>query len=71
MSIKKSINISSSAQVLFNKELEQVSQTVKAFSIIQQSTENILISMGNTKKSIEIIDRDKDVLNESVNNMMW
>jgi len=69
MSIKKSINISSSAQVLFNKELEQVSQTVKAFSIIQRSTENILISMGNTKKSIEIIDREKDVLNESVNNI--
>ncbi|MBU3112879.1 methyl-accepting chemotaxis protein [Clostridium lacusfryxellense] len=66
-SIKKSINISSSAQVLFNKELEQVSKTVNAFSLIKISTENILVSMGNTKNSIEIIDRDKEVLNKSVN----
>lgn len=66
-SIKKSINISSSAQLLFNKELEQVSKTVNAFSLIKISTENILVSMGNTKNSIEIIDRDKEVLNKSVN----
>jgi methyl-accepting chemotaxis protein len=68
-SIKKSLNISSSAQVLFNKELEQVSLTVKSFNIIKKSTENILTSMENTMKSIKIIDEDKEVLNEYVNNI--
>lgn len=68
-SIKRSIDISASAQMLFNKELEQVNITVKSFNIIKESTENILISMGNTMESIKIIDRDKEVLNEYVNNI--
>lgn len=68
-SIKKSIDISLSAQVLFNKELEQVNTTVKSFNIIKKSTENILISMGDTMESIKIIDNDKEVLNEYVNNI--
>jgi methyl-accepting chemotaxis protein len=68
-SIKVSIDISSNAQELFKKESEQVSYTIKSFENIKTSIANISISMDNTMISINVIDEEKEHLNDAVNSI--
>lgn len=67
--IKSSLTISNEAQKTFKEEVEQVSITVKAFDLIKDSFDNIINAMDATKTAISVIDKDKDVLNQYINNI--
>jgi methyl-accepting chemotaxis protein len=68
-SIKSSLTISSEAQKTFDQEVEQVSVTVRSFESIKCSFDNIIRALNETQNAIKIIDRDKDVLNNFINNI--
>jgi methyl-accepting chemotaxis protein len=68
-SIKTSLTISNKAQLSFKEEMNQVEVTVKAFELIKLSFEDIINSMSQSRKTIELIDKDKDILNQYINNI--
>ncbi|MFA9397300.1 MAG: methyl-accepting chemotaxis protein [Clostridiaceae bacterium] len=67
--IKDSMEITDSAQSTFSEESKQVEVTVKVFESIKNNINSINSVMEETKQIIEIIDKDKDVLSDSINNI--
>lgn len=68
-SIKSSLQITEAAQVTFDEESHQVAVTVKVFGTIKDNIANINTAMEEAKELISIIDKDKDFLNKSINNI--
>lgn len=67
--IKSSLTIAQSAQNTFQEESSQVRVTVKVFETIKDNIDNIGTAMEETKELISVIDEDKHILNESINNI--
>jgi methyl-accepting chemotaxis protein len=67
--IKSSLTISTEAQKSFKQEVEQVSVTVQSFESIKYSFDNIIHALKETQNAIKVIDRDKDILNDFINNI--
>jgi methyl-accepting chemotaxis protein len=68
-SIRTSLSISNEAKLSFKEEVNQVEVTVKSFEFIKSCFEDILNSMSHSQKAIELIDKDKDTLNQYINNI--
>jgi methyl-accepting chemotaxis protein len=68
-SIKDSLTLSTEAQNTFKEELKQVEITVESFNSIKSSFNDIVNAMNKTKIAMEVIDKDKDVLNQYINNI--
>lgn len=68
-SIKSSLKISQNAKDSFKEELTQVDFTINAFNEIKTSIAAISNTMKNTMESINILDKDKSYLYESINNI--
>ncbi|MCM0649345.1 methyl-accepting chemotaxis protein [Clostridium swellfunianum] len=64
-----SLYIPSNAQKLFKEELEQAGYTIKSFENIKAATTNIIASMNDTMASINVIDEEKEYLNDAVSNI--
>lgn len=65
-SIDASLKISSSAKELFKEELVQVNTTIQSFDKIKLSIADISEAMKLTMESINIIDKDKNLLSDSI-----
>lgn len=68
-SISESLKISSDAKNSFNKELDQVNVTIQLFDKIKGSISEITKAMEFSMESINIIDKDKTLLYDSINSI--
>lgn len=53
----------------FEKEAKIVEETVKSFELIDNAIKQVVISMGNTKESVEKIEKGKDGLINNISNI--
>ncbi|MCY6355649.1 methyl-accepting chemotaxis protein [Clostridium sp. ZS2-4] len=68
-SINLSMNMSEEVKDAFNAESEQVSSTINTFEVIDDSIENIEKAMQEIMEDINVINKDKETLNGSINNI--
>ncbi|MCY6370083.1 methyl-accepting chemotaxis protein [Clostridium ganghwense] len=68
-SIGLSLNMSVEVKDAFNAEVEQVSSTINTFEVIDDSIDNIEKSMQDIMEDINVINKDKEILNNSINNI--
>ncbi len=66
-SIKDSIDISIETQAAFQDELEQVSENLQSFGEIKNSIEDIQQSVKTSITAINVIDEDKQILSNNIN----
>lgn len=67
--ISTSLQLLNKAEKAFDKELSQVEITVKAFDSIHTATNEVVEVMNHTMSSIKIIDNDKEILKDYINDI--
>lgn len=67
--IDVSLSITGDAKILFNEELDQVNSTIKSFDQIKTSILEIAEAMELSVNAINVIDKDKNTLYDSINSI--
>ncbi|WP_163192798.1 methyl-accepting chemotaxis protein [Clostridium thermarum] len=67
--IQESINITKKATANFEDEFQKVDNTIEAFTIIRKSFETILGMIEESSGSIAKLERDKEILIKSIDNI--